>query len=150
MPSRFLLETTFMAPPSSGAFPGATSSRDIDVVFLAGWYDVPKSHHGVVLMNHVVTVEGVLAQPVAEAEEQLHAFVGMHLRHILAPQVGRQSRFHPVAAENLMLLKMDVDGVRPITGEVGQQPLLRAVLADCETEGVAIHELTTGRSGDRT
>src|SRR5580704_19523501 len=145
MPSTFLLDTTFMARLSSGVLPSATSSRHVDVVFLASWHEVPKSHHGVVLMNHVVTVDGVLAQPVAEAEEQLHAFVGMHLGHVLTPQVPRHGGPHPVATQNLMLLEVDVNRVRPITGEVGQQPLLRAVLPDGEAEGVAVHELAVNR-----
>ncbi len=58
---------------------------------------LPDRHHGVVLMHHVVTVDRVLAQPVAEAEEQLHALVGMQLRHVLAAQVPGTVGGDPVA-----------------------------------------------------
>src|SRR5712692_8881639 len=48
---------------------------------IALWLDVPEPHHGVVFMHHVVTMNRVLAQPVAEAEEQEYALVGVQLRH---------------------------------------------------------------------
>ena len=50
--------------------------------------DVPEGHHRVILMHDVVTVHGILAQPVAEADKQLHPLVGMQLRDVLAPPVG--------------------------------------------------------------
>src|SRR5258707_14611780 len=39
--------------------------------------DVPDGHHGVVFMDHVVAVDRVLMQPIAETEEQLHPLIGM-------------------------------------------------------------------------
>ena len=41
-----------------------------------------------------------------------------------------------------MFLKVDVNGVRPIPGEVREQPLLHAVLLHGKPEFVAVHELT--------
>src|SRR5712691_7067857 len=105
-------------------------------IFLPWRHNVPERHHGVVFMHHVMAVDGVLAQPVAEAEEEFHPLVGMQLGHVLAPQVPRHGRLHPVAAHNLMLLQVDVDGVRPIAREVAQDPVLDAVLRDGEAESL--------------
>src|SRR5258708_39667801 len=44
----------------------------------------PAQHHGVVLVNHVMAVQRVAAQPVAEAEEEFHAFVRMQLHNVFA------------------------------------------------------------------
>src|SRR5215813_8148879 len=44
-----------------------------------------------------------------------------------------------------MLLQVNVDGMRPVTGEVGQEPVLHAVLLHGEAEGAAIHELAVDR-----
>src|SRR5215813_2803670 len=83
----------------------------------------------------------ILAQPVAEAEEKFHAFVRMQLCHVLARALDGQRRRHAVARENLVLFKMDVNGVRPIAGGVGQDPMLAAVLLDEKPKMVAVHEL---------
>src|SRR5712692_8062188 len=81
--------------------------------------DVPERHHGVVFVHHVMAMDGVLAQPVAEAEEEFHALVRTQLRHILAGSFDQRRR-NPVAAHNLMLFQVDVDGVRPIAGKVAE------------------------------
>src|SRR6266404_7024305 len=96
-------------------------------------------------MYHVVTVDGVLTQPVTEAEEQLYPLVGMQLGHVLAPLVNGHSWRDAVAAHDLVLFQVDMDGVRPISRKVGQEPVLHAVLLYGEAEGVAIHELTVDR-----
>src|ERR1700722_19659186 len=108
------------------------SLRHQDVVSLKR--NVPQGHHGVIFMDYVVTVDGVFAQPVAEAEEQLHALVGMQLGNIFAPQVRRYCRSHPVAAQDPVLLQVNMDGVGPIARKVSQQPLLNAVLLHGEAE----------------
>src|SRR5712692_5783301 len=64
--------------------------------------DVPERHHGVVFVHHVMAMDGVLAQPVAEAEEEFHALVRTQLRHVLAGSFDQRRR-NPVAAHNLML-----------------------------------------------
>src|ERR1700719_2514432 len=94
-----LLGRLFPAQGSRFAPAYGTKLRNQDVVSLKR--NLPQGHHGVIFMDHVVTVSGVLAQPVAEAEEQLDALVGMQLSHVLAPQVGRHGRRHPVAAQHL-------------------------------------------------
>src|ERR1700719_5211390 len=47
-------------------------------------HDVPKRHHGVVFVHHVVAVNRIFPDPVAEAEEELHPLIGMQLSHVLA------------------------------------------------------------------
>src|SRR5258708_26022438 len=44
-----------------------------------------------------------------------------------------------------MLLEVEVYRMRPMPGEIGQEPLLHAVLLDCETKSVAVHELAVDR-----
>src|ERR1700683_5401445 len=88
------------APPASGAIPNSPSSFLLDTLLMALSpfalsllrYDdvvafrlnVPKSHHGVVFVHDIVAVDGILAQPVTEAEEELRSLVGMQLRDVLA------------------------------------------------------------------
>src|SRR5260370_918210 len=64
---------------------------------VASRLDVPQRHHGVVFMHHVMAVDRVLMQPIAEAEEQLHPLVGMQLRHVLASRFTRYCNRRPVA-----------------------------------------------------
>src|SRR5258708_7487178 len=83
-----MIESPFRAPHATVW--GATlfaSLRHLDVV--ACRLHVPQRHHGVVLVDHVMAVDRVLMQPIAEAEEQLHPLVGMQLRNILASLVRR-------------------------------------------------------------
>src|SRR5690349_6944708 len=72
-PNSFLRDTSDMSENPPWRF-----SRHQDLIALL--HDVPEGHHGVVLVHHVVTMDRVLAQPVAEAEEQQHALVRMQLR----------------------------------------------------------------------
>src|ERR1700683_5414960 len=62
---------SFLLPGPSVPWPrnaGSSSAlRHQNVVSLKG--HVPQGHHGVIFMDHVVTVDGVFAQPIAEAEE---------------------------------------------------------------------------------
>src|ERR1700739_3659523 len=92
-PNNFLLvkSAMFENPPCSSpgvprSTPGGSESRygsrDQNVISLR--YHVPQRHNGVVLVTHVVAVDRVLTQPVAEAEEEQRALVGMQLRHVLA------------------------------------------------------------------
>src|ERR1700689_566838 len=133
--------------PSSG--PGAPISfrsllRNVNVVS-AVRSDVPESHHGVVFVNYVVAVNWILAHPVAEAEEDLHTFVRVYLHNVLSRVLNGQGRRQSVTREDLVLLKMNMDWVRPISREVGQYPLVRAILRHGESEIVAIHKLTVNR-----
>jgi hypothetical protein len=100
----------------------------------------------VVFMHNVVAVDRILPDPVAEAEEDLNTFVRMHFRHVLASVLlDGQNRRRAVAREDLVLLEVDMDGVRPISRKVREYPLFRAVLRHGETEVVAVHELTVDR-----
>src|SRR5579864_2456643 len=81
--------------------------RHQDVV--ARRLNVPQGHHGVIFMNYVMAMNRVLAQPIAEAEENLHSLVGVHLYYVLTSlvrgygqRVGRGQR-HAVTAQNLVL-----------------------------------------------
>src|SRR5215469_5867802 len=65
----------------------------------------------------------------------------MYLRYILARILDRQRWGIPVTAKNLVLLQVDMYRMSPISRQVGQQPLLHALLLNGETELVAIHEL---------
>src|SRR5262249_44646868 len=42
----------------------SSALRNQYVVFLPCWHTVPESHHGVVFMDHVVTVNGIFTQPI--------------------------------------------------------------------------------------
>ena len=57
-------------------------------------------------------------------------------------QFNGQRRSGAVTREDLVFLKVDVNGVRPIPSEVREQPLLHAVLLHGKPEFVAVHELT--------
>src|SRR5882762_3781686 len=46
--------------------------------------DMPQRHHGVVFVDHVMAMDGILPEPVSEAEEQLNALVLLQLGYILA------------------------------------------------------------------
>src|SRR5215469_2090326 len=83
-----------------------TALRHQDVVALRR--HLPDCHHGVVLMHHVVAVDRVFAQPVAEAEEQLHPLVGVELGNVLASEVRRYGRRRPVTAQDLVLFQMNM------------------------------------------
>src|SRR5215467_16041173 len=123
-------------PPANGAIPNRPSNLRRDrllmahnllcqlwhqyAVFLTCRHYVPQRHHGVVFMHHVMAVDGVLAQPVAETEEQLHPLVGMQRSHVFAAEILGHSWRNPVAVHDLVLFQVDVDRVRPIAGEVGQ------------------------------
>src|SRR5215467_4649983 len=87
------------APPARGAAPSRLSiflldsslieSSPYSVVpacalwhFLGvgpGLHHIPQAHHGVIFVHHVVAVDGVLAQPVPEAEEEQDALIGSQL-----------------------------------------------------------------------
>src|SRR5438876_5224706 len=86
-------------------------------VCVSGRNDIPQSHHRVVFMHHVVAVNGVLAQPVAEAEEKQDPLVRTQLGHVLARLLNQRGR-RAVAEEDLVLLEMDMDRVCPIAGGV--------------------------------
>src|SRR5262249_34920016 len=90
-------------------------------------------------------VDRVLAEPVAEAEEQQDSLVLMQLRHVLAGLLNSERRRDTVPRENLVLLQVDVYGVSPIPGGVEQDPVLDTVLLHSKAEVVAIHELAVDR-----
>src|SRR5215469_17190960 len=96
-----------------------------------------------------MTVDRILMQPIAEAEEQLNPLVGMQLRDVLPSRVCGHGWSDSVACQDPVLLQVNVNGMRPVTGKVGQEPLLHAVLLHREAESLreaagtdaAIHEL---------
>src|SRR5215472_16650668 len=96
-----------------------------------------------------MAMDRVLMQPIAEAEEQLHALVGMQLGYIFSPKIRCYGWGLAVAAQDLVLLQVYMDRVSPIAREVGEEPVLAAVLLDREAERLgeaagtdaAIHEL---------
>src|ERR1700722_17234137 len=139
-PSIFLLDRSPMSET-----PKCFVSRSRHLYVVALCHDVPQRHHCVILVHHVVTVDRVLTRPVAEFEEQHRALVRMQLRDVLPAEIGRYAGCHAVAAENLVFLQVNVHGVRPVAGEVGEDPLLGAVLLDREAELGAIHELPVDR-----
>src|ERR1700722_17351351 len=151
-PKRFRLDR-FMMCLSSLSAPSATTLRakglNVGSVLryqhiVASGLNVPQSHHGVIFMHHVVAVNGVAAKPIAEAEEQEHALVGVQLGYVLSRVLGCQRVRHPVAGENLMLFQVNVDGVSPIACEVREEPILHAILLNRETESrtIRVHELS--------
>ena len=69
-----------------------------------------------VLMDYVMAVDRILSDPIAEAEEELDTLVRMDLHYVLARMLDGQRRRRTVARQYLVFLKMDMDGVRPISG----------------------------------
>src|SRR5580692_10374484 len=108
-------------------------------------FDFPPSHHGVIFVNHVVAMQRIAAVEVAEAEEQLHPLRGLQPSHIFSGVLDLQRRRGKVPRDDLMLLEVDVDRVRPVAGDVLQYPVLRAVLLNGKTDRVAVDELAVDR-----
>src|SRR5215813_4567227 len=88
-----------------------------------------------------MAVQRVAAGPIAEPEKELYALVRMQLGHVLSGLLDRQRRGHAVARQNLMLLQMNMDRVRPVACCVCKEPVLDTVLLDTEADVVAVHEL---------
>ena len=64
-------------------------------------------------MDDIVTVQRIPSGEVAEAEEDLHVLVVVQLHHVFARLLYRQWRRRSVSGNNLVLLKMNMDGVHP-------------------------------------
>src|SRR5579864_8909788 len=105
--------------------------------------DEPQEHHCVVLMDQVVTVHRVMPVEVTEAEEEFIAIVVLYSCYVVAP-LFRGRRCCPIAAEQTVLLKVDVDGVLPIARKVGENPVFGGVKphphAYFRAVVVAVHE----------
>src|SRR4051812_3673266 len=131
-------------------------------VGVAGGRHVEPQHHRVVLVDDVVTVHGVAAQPIAEPHpdrgvaprDQAHRVLARKVHAGRGPAVatGPAVLAAPAAVvravvgaaavearsplRHLVLLQVDVDGVRPAPA-VLEVPLLQAVLLDQEARRVA-------------
>src|SRR3989454_10930408 len=88
--------------------------------------DVKPQHHGVVLMEHIVTVERVTPQEVPVASEEQDLLVEVQPRHIVAAHLERWRRL-PVPREDHELQKMGVDGMLPATRLVHEGPDLALI-----------------------
>ena len=75
--------------------------------------DVKSQHHGVVFVNRVVTVHWIASGEVAEAEVNLDIVVLTKSDDVLAAALDQGWRIS-VSFENLVLLEMNMDWVRPI------------------------------------
>src|SRR4051812_15278013 len=114
------------------------NSRLSEVVTMLG--DLVEHHHLMVLVDGVVTVDGIAADHVTEADEDLDLLVGED-HDVLAAKLDlpRQGR-HAVAADDAELLEVDVDRVRPPPGVVLDDPPLELVHLRHEAELRAVHE----------
>ncbi len=83
------------------------------LVIVSHVVDVKPQHHRVVFVNRVVTVHRVAPGKVAEAEVNLHVVILAESDDVLAASLDQRRRV-PVALENLVLLEVNVDWVRPI------------------------------------
>src|SRR5437667_64392 len=103
--------------------------------------DRPEQHHGVVLVNRVVAVHGIVPPEVPEAHHQLDLIVEPHLDDILPGELHVTRLDHPtVVLHDLELLQVNVDRVLPATRVVLQDPPFRRVPVHREADLVAIHE----------
>src|SRR5215472_14038257 len=107
-----MIESPFRAPHLF--VQGAVSSLLLRHQYVvACCLDVPQGHHGVVFVDHVMTVDRILMQPIAEAEEQLNPLVGMQLRDVLPSRVCGHGWSDSVACQDPVLLQVNVNGMRP-------------------------------------
>src|SRR5947209_34094 len=70
-------------------------------VGIAGWFNGPQRHHGMVFMDHIVAMQRVSPRKVAEAEENLHAFIVVKLHNIFTRFLNRQRRRSAISGNNL-------------------------------------------------
>src|SRR5215211_3985278 len=98
--------------------------------------DVEDHHHLMVLVDGVVTVDGVAALHVTEPDENLDLLV-LHQQDVLASEVHVAGRdVDAIALDHPEFLAVDVDGVRPAPRLVGDDPPLELVGLDGEAEWV--------------
>ena len=92
--------------------------------------DVDPDHHGVVLVDGVVAVHGVAAEPVAEPDVELHLVPGIERENVLAALEDAAVDGAAVVGEDPVLLHVDVHGVRPSARSADAPDLGRAALED--------------------
>src|SRR5262249_24852083 len=120
----------------------SSASRDEDGVAILG--NLPSQHHRVILVDRVVAVQRVPPDEITEPEEQLDALVLPQPRDVLPTDV---ERYRPAsgARYELMFLEVNVNRMRPVTRQIGQNPVFDAVLLDAKPGLLAVHELTVDR-----
>src|SRR3989440_3441033 len=129
-------------PPASTGFGLGSGRRSWLGLVVADLVHVPEQHHGVVLVDGVVAVHRVRPPEVPEALDELDLVAGAQPDGVLAPVLERAGQNRPaVVLEDAELLQVDVDGVLPPSGVVGEDPPLRCVLLHSEAELGARHEL---------
>src|SRR5262245_6610896 len=88
--------------------------------------DVVPQHHHHILMHYVVAVNGILAEEVAETNEDLDFLVRPQKEHVFLALLVRERR-RPLPQENSEFLEMNMNGVRP---------LLPSLILDCPDESI--------------
>src|SRR5438552_8545434 len=102
----------------------------------------PQQHHGVVLVNRVVAVHGIVPPEVPEAHHQLDLLVELQPDDVLPGEFDVPPLDQlPVAPDDLELLQVNVDRVLPAPGVVLQDPPFRRVPVHREADLVAVEEL---------
>ncbi len=111
-----------------------------------------------VLVDHIMTVHRIAAEPIAEAEEERDILAWKHTNDVLARDVHPGRRIAVViivtavaaadkprsARQDLVLLEMDVDGVGPLREaitRIAEDPVFYAVLGDLKADDIAVEEL---------
>ncbi len=111
-----------------------------------------------VLVDHVVTVHRIAAEPIAETEEERDLLAWKHTNDILTGGVHPGRRVAGIiieatvaaadkprsARQDLVLLEMDVDGVGPLweaIAWIAENPVFDAVLGDLKADDIAIKKL---------
>src|SRR5437762_11841972 len=103
--------------------------------------DRPEQHHGVVLVNRVVAVHGIVPPEVPEAHHQLDLLVELQLDDVLPGEFDVPPLDQlPVAPDDLELLQVNVDRVLPAPGVVLEDPPFRRVPVHRKADLVAVHE----------
>src|ERR1041385_8979518 len=96
---------------------------------LAPSLHIEANHHGVILMDHVVAVHHIMPGEIAEAEEHLDRTIRADIHHVFAARLV-SSRRGAVSREDLELLVVHMDGMRPAAGLVDQRPNFGGPLFD--------------------
>jgi hypothetical protein len=79
--------------------------------------DIPSQHHRVVLVDQVMAVYRVSPQEIPEPEEEIDSLVVLQSGHVLPGYLSVGWR-QTIARKNLVLFKVDMNRVLPVTGQV--------------------------------
>ena len=93
---------------------------------VVGIFDVPAQQHGVILVLGVVAMLHIGAREVTYTDRNIDTGGGIDLGpeaiHVLATESLPGWWCHAVAGDDLAFLEVDVGGMRPTAGVVGQMP----------------------------